>query len=162
MASSLTVDRADVQASGAANALQSLPGFFVRENFRAAIVEQDNVEFFGAVVGRNARPDGGVRVHALAGRGAGKQLQKDFKVGKFWDDFFDADEADEDLRQGEAHASIAFGLDHADGAGFGDGEVCAADADFYAQEFFAEVAAGGLGEVFRFFAEGLQLHFFKK
>src|SRR6185312_463750 len=152
MASSLTVDRADVQASGAANALQSLPVFFVRENFRAAIVEQDNVEFFGAVVGRNARPDGVVRVHALAGRGAGKQLQKDFKVGKFWDDFFDADEADENLRQGEAHSSVALGFDHADGAGFGDGEVRAANADFNAKKFFAKVTAGGFGEVFRLVA----------
>ena len=124
----------------------------------AAVVEQDDVEGLRAVAWRDAGPEGVVGVHALAGGGAGQKLQEDFEVLERGDDFFDADESDEDVGHGDAHAAVAFGLDDADGAGFGDGEVGAADADLDAQEAVAEVVAGGGGEVFRCVGELRQVH----
>ena len=75
-------------------------------------------------------------------------LEEDFEVGEGGDYFLDADEGDEHVGQRDAHTAIAFGLDDADRAGLGDGEVGPADADLCAQEAVAKVVTRGVGQVF--------------
>ena len=112
-----------------------------------------------AVAGRDACPERGVGVHALA-RGAARQhLEHDFEVLKTGQDFFDAGEGDHGAGQGEAHAAVAFGFDHGDGAGLSDEEVGAADGGGDGEELVAQIGARGGGEGFRIIGEGFSLIF---
>src|SRR6202000_2667405 len=92
------------------------------------------------------------------GGGAGKKLKEEFEVLKRRNDFFYANQSDQNVGHGDAHAAVAFGLDNADGAGFGDGEVSAADADPDAQKTIAKISAGGGGKVFRRVGEPGKAH----
>ena len=158
MASGLTVDGAGVLAGGATNAVEGLSGFAVCEDFGAGVVHQDDMEILRAIAWMDAGPDGVVRVHALAGGGAWEELQHDFEVLKAGQDLIDAGDGDQGVRQGEAHAAVAFAFDDADAAGFGDEEVCAADAGFDAQKFFAQEEARGVGEIFGAIAKVGEMH----
>src|SRR5215210_2044740 len=80
VASGALVDWADVQARRAADAVQSLAPYLVVEHVRAAVIEEDEVELFGAVSLGCPCPERGVRVHPLCGRGAGEELHKDLEV----------------------------------------------------------------------------------
>ncbi len=62
------------------------------------------------------------------------------------DDLLDAGDGDVDGRCGGAHAAVAFVLDQAQGAGFGDGEIDAGEADFGFLEFLAQDVAADLDE----------------
>ncbi len=148
MAAGLTIDGAGVEACAATDAGEGLALYVVCQKFGAAVVEKDDVKGLWAIARRDAGPDGVVGVHALAGSRAGKCLKEDFEVGEGGDYFLDADEGDEHVGQRDAHAAVAFGLDDADRAGLGDGEVGSADADLGAQEAVAEIVASGVGEVF--------------
>ena len=112
----------------------------------AAVVDQDDVHGLRSVVVGDAGPGGGVGVHPLAGRRAGQQLQEDLEVRPGGDDLFDADDADQCLGQGQAHAPVALGLHDDERSGLGDGEVSTGDADLGRHEFAPQVRPGGAGE----------------
>ena len=128
------VHRADVHARAAADAGQGLAADRVGEDLGAAVIHKDKVEFLGAVAGGDARPHGGVWVHALAGGGAGEQLGEDLHVLEAGHQLLDAHQGDEGVRQGQAHAAVALGLEDGDGAGFCDAHVGAGDGDLGVQE----------------------------
>ena len=144
VASGLAVDGAGVLTGSATDAVEGLPGFGVGEHGAAAVIEEDDVIVARAVAGGGPRPEGVVGVHALAGGAAGDELEHDFKVLEAGEDFVDAGDRDEGVGESEAHAAVAFALDDADGAGFGDEEVGSADGGGDAEEFFAEEGAGGV------------------
>ena len=146
MASGAAVDGADIEAGAAADAGEGLPSDRIREDARAAVVEQHEVEGLRPVVGANSRPERGVRVHALARRRAGQQLQEDLEVLEARQHLLDAHDGDQDAGKGRAHAPVALRLDDRDGAGLGDREVRARDGDLRAQEALAQVHASGLRE----------------
>ena len=99
-----------------------------------------------AIAGGDASPERVVWVHALAGGGAGQHLEHDFKILEAGQHLLNAGQGDHGLRQGEAHAAVAFGLDHRDAAGFSDEKVSAADGGGDFQELLAKISAGGGGE----------------
>ena len=90
----------------------------------------------------DARPHGGVGVHALTGRGAGEQLGEDLDVLEAGDELLDAHQCDERVGQGQAHAAVALGLEDGDGAGFCDAHVGAGHGDLGVQELLTQVGAG--------------------
>ncbi len=141
------VDGADVQAGRAADAAQGLAPHLVGEGVGAAVVEQDQVEGPGPVLVRRAGPHARVRVHALGGGGARQGLQEDLKVPPGGHDLLDADDRDQRLGEGQTHPAVALGLDDHQGAGLGDHEVGAGDADPGPQELLAQVQPGRLGEL---------------
>ena len=65
------------------------------------------------VAGVHARPDRGVRVHALAGRRARQQLQQHLEVAQRRHDLLDPHHGDQRLGQGRAHPAVALRLDDA-------------------------------------------------
>ena len=136
------VDRADVHARAAADAGEGLAADRVTQDLGAAVVHEDEVEFLGAVAGGDARPHGGVGVHALTGRGAGQELGEDLHVLEAGDQLLDAHQGDERVGQGQAHAAVALGLEDGDGAGFCDAHVGAGHGDLGVQELLAQVGAG--------------------
>ena len=133
------VDRADVEAGGAADAAQRLPADLVGERAGAAVVEEYDVHLLRTVAGRHPAPRGGVGVHPLAGRGARQQPQEHVEVGERGHDLLDADDGDEHVGQGQAHPPVALRLDHDERAGLGHGEVRAGDRHLRAQELLAQV-----------------------
>ena len=98
------------------------------------------------VAGRDPGPDRVVRVHPLAGRGARQQLEEHLEVAERGDQLLDPDDADQRVRQRQAHPPVALGLGDEQPAGLGDREVRAADRDLGLQEQTSEVQARGLGE----------------
>ena len=101
------------------------------------------------VVRGDAAPHGVVRVHALTGGRARQQLEEDLEVVVARQDLLDADEGDERVGQGQAHAAVALGLDDDERAGVGEDEVGARDGDLGAQELLAQVQAGRVGQLGR-------------
>ena len=87
------VDRADVQAGAAADAVQRLAADLVAEHARAAVVEQHDVQLLRPVAGSDAGPERRVRVHPLAGRGARQQLQEHLEIGEGRHELLDAEHA---------------------------------------------------------------------
>ena len=104
------------------------------------------MEALGAVARRDAGPQRSVGVHAFAGGRAGQHLQHHFQILEAGQHLLNAGQGDHGLRQGEAHAAVAFGLDHRDAAGFSDEKVSAADGGGDFQELLAKISAGGGGE----------------
>ena len=147
------VDGTDVEAGAAANAVQRLPSHCIGEHARPAVVEQHDVELLRPVVGRHAGPQRGVRIHALAGRGARQELQEDLEVGERRHELLDPEHAHEHGRQRRAHAPVALRLDDHDRARLGDAEVGAADADARVEELLSQVEARRLGELARVVGE---------
>src|SRR5262249_12934831 len=67
------VDRADVQAGAAADAVEGLAPGRVGEDAGPAVVQQDEVELLGPVARGHPGPERGIRVHSLPGGGAGEE-----------------------------------------------------------------------------------------
>ena len=88
----------------------------------------------------------------------GSSCSKTSRSWKRRNDLVDAGNGDQRLGQGQAHAAVAFALDDADAAGFGDQKVRAADRRFNAQEFFAQKPPRRVGEVLRCAAQIGQVH----
>ena len=141
------VDRADVEAGRAADAVQRLAAHLVGEHRRPPVVEQHEVELLRAVAGGDPGPERGVGVHPLAGGAAGEQLQEHLEVAPGGHHLLDAHDRDQRLRQGQAHPAVALALDDGERAGLGDGEVGAADRDPGAEEPLAQVRPGGHGQL---------------
>ena len=75
VAAGALVDRADVEARGAADAAQRLAPDAVGEHVAAAVVEEDDVHLPGSVTVVDTGPHRRVRVHPLTRARAGKQLE---------------------------------------------------------------------------------------
>ena len=146
MAAGALVDRADVEARGAADAAQRLPADLVGERAGAAVVEEHDVHLLRPVAGRHPGPGRGVGVHPLAGRGPRQQLEEHVEVGPGRHHLLDPDHRDQHLGQRQAHPAVALGLDDDQRAGVGDREVRAGDADLRAQELLAQVQPRRLGQ----------------
>ncbi len=95
----LPVHRADVDAGRAADAAQRVAPDGVRERPRATGVDEHEVERRRPVAGPHARPERRVRVHPLARRRAGQQLEHDREVVPAGDDLLDAHHRDERVRE---------------------------------------------------------------
>jgi hypothetical protein len=147
------VDGAHVEAGGAPDAPQRRPPDPVGERRRPAVVQQDDVHVLRAVAGRDAGPERRVRVHPLAGRGPGQELEEHLEVAPRRQQLLDAHHGDERLRQRQAHAAVALGLDDRERAGLRDREVRTADRDPGGEEGPAQIGTGGHGEHPRFVGE---------
>ena len=125
----------------------------IGEHARAPGVEQHEVEPLRPVARADARPERGVRVHALAGRRARQQLEEHLEVAEARDRLLDPHHRDEHLGQRRAHPAVALGLDDADRAGVGGGEVRARDRHARPEERLAEMEPRRLGELARVVGE---------
>ena len=149
------VDGADVEAGAAADAVEGFAEGGVGQQAAAPVVHDDQVELFRAVLVGGAAGAGDhadIGGDALAGGGTGEQTEEHGQVGEGGDDFFHTGEADMDAGRGGAEASVAFVGDDGQGAGFGDEEVGAADAEVGVQELLAQGHSGDAGhfrDVFR-------------
>ena len=94
------VHRADVEAGAAPDAVQRAAADLVGQRGGPAVVEQHEVELLRPVAGRHPGPHRGVRVHPLAGRRAGQQLQEHLEVGPGRHQLLDAHHGDEGLAAG--------------------------------------------------------------
>jgi hypothetical protein len=118
----------------------------VGEGSCSPVVEENDVYVLRPVVLRDPRPDRVVRVHPLAGRGAGEELEEDLEVSEHGDQLLDPEDGDQGVGQRQAHAAVALGLGDEQPAGLGDREVRAADGDLGFQEQASEVKPRGPGE----------------
>ena len=75
-----------------------------------------------------------------------RTCKHDFKIAKVRQDLFDSRECNQGAREGEAHATVALGLDDRNGAGFGDEKIGTADCGGNAEKLLAQIGAGRSGE----------------
>ena len=153
VAADVLVDRADVEAGAAAQAIKRL-AVVAAEDIRAPVVHDDHVQFLGAVeVVRPPRSGnhGDVAGYLLAGGAVGQHLQHHRQVVEPRDDLLHAHQRHVHARQGGRQPPVALVGHQDDGAGIGDGEVDARDAHVGAQELLAQGAAGDLRHVAQFF-----------
>src|SRR5215212_199943 len=147
MSSGPLVDGTDVEARRAADAVEGLASYLVRQHVRTPIVHEDQVELLRPIALRHAGPERGVRVHPLRGRGAGEEVHKDLEVPPLWYDLLYPHQGHEDGRQRRAHPAVALRLHDADRPRLGHGEVRARDADLSPEELLAQVQTGRLRQV---------------
>ena len=150
MAAYALVNGTDVEAGAAADAVEGFPEGRVAEEAAASVVHNDQVELLGAVlVGGAARAGyhAYVGCEPLSGGGAGQDPEEYGEVLERGDDFFHSGDADVDTRGGGAQAAVAFVGDDDEGAGFGDEEVGAADAQIGVQEVLAQGYPGDAGQL---------------
>jgi hypothetical protein len=138
-----------VQAGAAADALQGLAQLGVVEHGRAAVVQNDQVNFVGAVL--FARPPGrGDHIEVggdqLPGGRTGQKPQKRRDLLQFLHDFLEPHHGDVHGWHGGAHAPVALVFHQAQGAGFGHGEVDAAQAHLALEVLPPQPRAGDRGE----------------
>ena len=134
---SASIDRADIEAGAATNAVQRLTSYIVSKNIGAPVIQQDQVEGLRTISLRYPCPQAGVGVHSFAGRTARQELQEDGEVLKRGQNFLDTHHGDEGPGQCQAHAPIAFALRHADRPGLGNGEVRTAHGHLGSEELLA-------------------------
>ena len=119
-------DGAHVQAGPAADAMQRVALFRVRQQFRAPVVQQHHVPFLRAVrLARLART-GIHRVvagHRLARPGRREHRQKQRQIAEARQHFLDAQQRDHRLRQRGGEPCVALVLRDRDHPGLGDGKV---------------------------------------
>ena len=128
MAAGPLVDRADVQAGAAADAVERLAADRVGQHLGAAVVEQDEVELLRAVARGDARSR--TRCTGSSARPVlerGRSWRKTSKSCQVGTTFSMPMTEIRTLGQGQAHPAVALGLDDADRAGLGDAEVGPAD-----------------------------------
>ena len=128
MAAGALVDRAHVQAGRAADAVQRRPPGLVGQGGGAAVVQQHQVELPAAR--RRASPrstsrcTGSSARRSTSGAAAAGTPPGPRQVGTTFSMPMTVISVS---RQGQAHPAVALGLDHAQRAGLGDGEVRAGD-----------------------------------
>ncbi len=143
------VHRAVVHARTAADALQRLAQLLVGIGLAAAVVEQDQVHLFGAVLlARLARAGDHVEVgrDRLAGGRARQDGVQRRNVLQLLDHLLDAGDRHVHPRHGGAHAAVAFVLHQAQRAGLGDSEIHARQADVGLLELLAQHLAADLDQ----------------
>src|SRR5437762_1551329 len=110
------------------------------------------MKFLWAIIGSYPRPGRGIGIHALSGRGAGQQLEKNLKVLKSRNHLLDSHQSDQYIGQSKTHASVAFGLEDNQRPVFGDGKIGPTQAYLHSQELFAKKQPGSIGKIIWFFA----------
>ena len=104
----------------------------VGEGLRAAVVDQHQMHLLRAILfAFLARAGDHVEVGGdrLAGRRARQQAVERHHVLELFDHLLDAGDGDSTRPAPWLHAAVALVLDKADGAGLGDGEIDAGEAD---------------------------------
>src|SRR4051794_7800950 len=102
MAADSAIDRTRIQTGAATDALQTFPKRR-RQHLRSAIIEQNEMEFLGAVNLAGLTRSGderGVNRERLAGRSACQQFQKNGQIPEARQDFFDAHDRNVNTRAG--------------------------------------------------------------
>lgn len=125
--------RAHVEAGAAANAVQHVALLDVREQFAPAVVEQDDVEFFGPVYFirlARASNQGVVAGDGLAGACRSQHGPKQREILEARNYFFDAGERDMNARDACAEAAIAFVGGESNHSRIRYEEIGAADSHF--------------------------------
>ena len=145
----ILVDGAIIGAGAATDALEDVPPDGVFENFRASVVENDDVEFLGAtfiVAATGTCDELGVGGHFLSSSRASEQFQENSERFPIGDDLVEADDGDLQVGHGRDHTPIAFVGHHHKCARFGDEEVAARDAHIGLQEFGTQGLTRDAGE----------------
>ncbi len=124
-------NRANIQTGAATDAVQRVTLFGVRQQFRAAVVQQHDVKLLRAVgFARLSRP---AIKRVVAGDGLPRARrrqhgQEQGEVGKSGQNLFNPDNRHVHFRQRSGQPGIAFIFRDGNHARFGDGKVRAADA----------------------------------
>ena len=135
MAAGPLVDRADVQAGRAADAAQRLAADLVGEDAVRPLSSRTRWNSCGpspGVTPVHIEVYGFIRSPVERAR---QQLQEHLQVAPGRHELLDAHDGDQRLGQRQAHPAVALGLDDAERAGLGDGEVGAGDRDRRARNF---------------------------
>lgn len=103
----------------------------------------------------DAGPQRGVRIQPLPRGRAGQQPEEDVQVGEGGQDFLDAHDGDQGLRQGQAHPPVALRLHDHNRSGVGDSEVGPGDGHLGPQELLPQMEPGRFGQVTRVVGESL-------
>src|SRR5215471_7046899 len=156
------VDRTGTQAGGTANAMQRLPSLFILQDACAPVVQQDNVKLLWPVAGIHRGPHGDVRAHTFAGGRSRQHVEENFKVLKRRDDFLNSYQADQHVRQGEAHAAVAFALDHHQRASLSHSKIGSAYSNLYSQKFLAEITSRSLRQLRRLLSQIGKTHLLQR
>src|ERR1700677_3637460 len=162
MAAGLAVDRTDVLARPAPNALQSLPRFYIAQNFAACIVQQDYMKFLRPIAHVHACPDGVVWVHALTSRRARKRLEEYLEILEARNYLLDPCNTNKHFGQRQAHATVAFGFNDRNAPSLGHQEIGSADGEGRLEESPSQVVTRRRYKIFSAIAKLLQLHLTKK
>ncbi len=139
------VDGAVVHAGAAADAAQRGPQLGIGVDARAAVVQDDQVDFLGPVLlalAPGAGDEVEVGAHGLARGGAREDGVERRHVLQPRHDLLEAHDGDVDGRHVGAHAAVALVLDEAEGPRLGHGEVHAGEARVGMQELLAQHLAG--------------------
>ena len=127
------IDRADVQARGAADALENLFELPVLRRLQAAVVEKDDMHlpdlFHPAVPlsdhhGRRPSHQGHIARHELGRGPPGQELQDQRRVGDLGNQLFVTYDHHVDRGQGGDEAGVPLVRDQPDRSVFRDSEVC--------------------------------------
>ncbi len=152
VAAHVAIDRADVQARAAADAVERVALFGVGQQRRAVVVEQDDVELLRAVrFARLARAavHRVVAADQLPGTHRRQHRQEQGKVFQARHHFLDAEQRDHGLRQRGGEPGVALVLGDGDHAGLRDGEVRAGDAHVRLEVLLTQHAPGDQGQFLR-------------
>src|SRR5579862_1536909 len=152
VASYATVNRTDVEARAASDAIQRLAQHGIREHRAAPVVEDDDVHLARPVelaFAPRPRDETGVGRELLPGRGAREDFQEVAHVFELRYDLLDAHHGDERLRHRARQASVAFVLDDDQRAGFRDRKIDSCNAEVRRQKNRAQSRARFGREFFR-------------
>jgi hypothetical protein len=156
------INRTDIQASTASNAVEGLPPHLIRQNLRPPIVQEDQVELFRPVPGMHSGPEGGVGVHSFSRSRSREELEEHLQVLKRREDLLDSHEGDEDPGEGKTHSAVPFRFHHTNSSGVGEGKIRSGHGHFGRQELLTKVDPGSLGQSFRVVGKAPQPKVFPK
>ena len=140
MPTNLLVDRTDVEASPAAQAVQGLPQHLIGQQARPAVVHQHQMELLrtvGVFIRLGAGNHTDVAGQALSGSGARQQPQQHRQVLQRGHHLLHTGEGDMYPRGRGAEASVTFVGDYHQCAGLGHQKVRPADPHVRSYELFA-------------------------
>jgi hypothetical protein len=130
----------------APDALEGIAEVGTRQLPGTAIVYQHQVYL---LAGGGLHEVAGVRGDGLAGGAAGQQAQEHAQVFLPGNDLFDAHAGNVHFRQVGPQVGVAFVGTHHEAPCFGDRKIYPRDGNVGAEKLFAQVPAGGFGEVLR-------------
>ena len=150
VAANALVDRADVEAGPAADAAQDGAQLGIGQDVRAAVVQDDQMHFLGAIafaLAPRAGEKGQVHGQGLAGGGRRQDVQDHSGVGQGLHHFFQGHERNVDRRARAGQPDVAFVFQHRHRAGLGDGDVAAGDAGVGGQKLLSQAVPGDAGHL---------------
>ncbi len=151
VAAGLAVDRADVQAGAAADAVEGLLELRAQE-VRAAVVQQDQVKLLSPVelaLSARAGHEVGVDRELLARPAPRQEASKHGEVLEARDELLYPHHHHVDRRDARHEPPVPLVRDRNDRTGFGDAEVRPRDANIRREELLAQASAGEAREDLR-------------